>query len=117
MPTLRKVYGDQTPKLLEHLDDLLPGLGMRIAEDAYGTVMARPGLTLAERELVNVIVLFIEGYHRQLYSHLRGSLRSGVSPAVLKSVLRSAGKIAKLDVRRPLATVDDIVRSRSARSL
>jgi 4-carboxymuconolactone decarboxylase len=115
--TLRRVYGDQASKLLDHLDDLEPGLGKRISEDAYGTVMARSGLNLAERELVNVVVLFIEGYHRQLYSHLRGAMRVGVSPGMLKDVLRLAAKTARKDVRRAISTVEDIVRLRPVRSL
>lgn len=117
MGTLRKVYGNQSAKLLQHLEALQPGLGKRIAEDAYGTVMARRGLSLAEREIVNVVALFIGGYRRQLYSHLRGALRSGVRPAVLKSVLRSAGKIAQKDVQREISVVDEIIRNRSKGSL
>ena len=115
MATLRKVYGKQAAKLLEHLDDLQPGLGKRITEHAYGTVMARTGLSLAERELATVVVLFIEGYQRQLYSHIRGALRTGVSPATLKAVLRCAGRTARKDVRKAISTVDEIVRTQTMR--
>jgi len=91
---LRRIYGDQASKLIFHLDQLEEGLGTRIAADAYGAIMSRRGLTLADREIVNVAILFIDGFERQLYSHVRGALRVGVSPRTLKSVLVLASRIS-----------------------
>ena len=68
---LEQIYGKQTQKLLTRLDSLAPGLGHRITQDAYGLVMSRRGLSIRDRELVNVAVLFAHRYDRQLYSHLR----------------------------------------------
>jgi alkylhydroperoxidase/carboxymuconolactone decarboxylase family protein YurZ len=87
--TLSKVYGKQTEKLLNALDRLHPLLRTMIVEDVYGRVIARPGMTLRERELVNLVVLTVQGLEKQLYSHLRGALRMGVSPTSLRSLLRS----------------------------
>jgi len=109
---LSRVYGKQTEKLVLRLEELETGLGRRITEDAYGTIMARPGLHLTEREVINVVVLFIDGYNRQLYSHLRGALRVGVKPRVLKSVLAFVGNLANQDARPAMETVDRIWQNR-----
>jgi len=109
---LTRVYGKQTEKLVFRLEELETGLGRRITEDAYGTIMARPGLHLSEREVVNVVVLFIDGYNRQLYSHLRGALRVGVKPRVLKSVLALVGNLVNQDARPAMETVDRIWQNR-----
>ncbi len=109
---LTRVYGEQTGKLVSRLEELEKGLGLRITEDAYGTIMARPGLHLSEREVVNVVVLFVDGYKRQLYSHLRGALRVGVKPRVLKSVLALVGHLVNQDARPAMETVDRIWQNR-----
>jgi len=109
---LTRVYGKQTGKLVIRLEELEKGLGRRITEDAYGTIMVRPGLHLSEREVVNVVVLFIDGYKRQLYSHLRGALRVGVKPRVLKSVLALVGHLVDQDARPAMETVDRIWQNR-----
>jgi alkylhydroperoxidase/carboxymuconolactone decarboxylase family protein YurZ len=108
---LRKVYGKQTEKLLARLEELSEGLSMRVTEDAYGAVMARPGLTLADREVINVVVLFVEGYEPQLYSHIRGALRSSVKPHAIASALEHAGRIAAKNPSRAVTLVNEIARS------
>jgi 4-carboxymuconolactone decarboxylase len=100
---LERIYGDQTPKLLRHLDTLSPGLGHRITQDAYGLIMNRSGLTLQEREMANVVVLFIQGYDRQLYSHLRGALRVGVQRKTLDSIILLSAETANMSAKRALA--------------
>jgi alkylhydroperoxidase/carboxymuconolactone decarboxylase family protein YurZ len=87
MKVLRTIYGNQTEKLLGSLARLHADLPRMIVEDVYGRIIARAGMTIAERELVNVTVLTIQGLNRQLYSHLRGALRVGVSPEVLRTLL------------------------------
>jgi 4-carboxymuconolactone decarboxylase len=103
---LERIYGGQTSKLLRHLDDLYPGLGHRITQEAYGLIMNRGGLTLRDRELVNVVVLYVHGFKRQLYSHLRGALRVGVSKTTLRSVVLLAANVVGKDSRQALATLD-----------
>lgn len=104
--------GDQTRTLLEHFDGLHARLADCITGDAYGLIMSRRDLLIAERELANVIVLFVHGYRRQLYSHLRGALRVGVTPFTLKSVLNLVGGIAGKDARGATETVDLICQNR-----
>ena len=108
---LRRVYGAQTNKLLRHLKRIEPSLPRRVVEEAYGRVMSRSGLSLAERELINVVVLFIQSYERQLFSHLRGALKNGVSPDALRTVLQLAATRRKLDTKSAFETIGRIDRS------
>jgi alkylhydroperoxidase/carboxymuconolactone decarboxylase family protein YurZ len=94
---LRQIYGEQSGKLIARLEEIEKWLGTRITEDAYGAIMTRPGLPLADRELINVVILFIDGFEPQLYSHLRGAIRVGVTPRALMSVLILAAHIAAKD--------------------
>jgi alkylhydroperoxidase/carboxymuconolactone decarboxylase family protein YurZ len=65
--------------------------------------MNRSGLTLQEREMANVVVLFIQGYDRQLYSHLRGALRVGVQKKTLESIILLSAETANMSAKRALA--------------
>jgi 4-carboxymuconolactone decarboxylase len=96
---LQQIYGEQSGKLIARLEELEKGLGTRITEDAYGAIMTRPGLPLADRGLINVVILFIDGFQPQLYSHLRGAVRLGIKPRELRSVLILAARIAAKDPR------------------
>lgn len=90
----RSVYGTQTNKVLQGLERLHPGLANQILSEAYGRIMARKGLDLAEREIANVVVLFTLEYKTQLISHLRGALRAGISRSVLAGILKLAGTVS-----------------------
>lgn len=83
---LGRVYGNQTVRLLESLRRIHPDLPAMIVENVYGQVFSRPGMSLREREIVNVTVLTIQGLDRQLYSHIRGALRVGVNGGELRSL-------------------------------
>lgn len=85
---LRAVYGTQAGKLIKRLEELHPGLGRRILLDSYGQILSRRGLSLRERELINVTILFILRYEAQLYSHLRGALRAGIDVRTLSALIR-----------------------------
>lgn len=85
---LQRVYGRQTEKLLHSLAAIHVDLPRMIVQDVYGKVIARAGLRMQERELINITVLTIQGLDRQQYSHIRGALRVGVPPGVLRSVFR-----------------------------
>jgi 4-carboxymuconolactone decarboxylase len=86
MKMLRRIYGEQAEKLLASLAELHVELPQMIIRNVYGEVFGRPGLTLAEREIINVTVLTIQALPRQLYSHIRGALRVGVPPTALRAL-------------------------------
>jgi 4-carboxymuconolactone decarboxylase len=94
MRVLRRIYGSQTNRLLANLKVLHPELPDWIVEDVYGRVFARPGLGLRERELLNVVALGVQGLHRQLFSHIRGSLRAGIHPNDVKKILQLVERAA-----------------------
>jgi len=84
----RDVYGSAYDALRASVADANPALDRLMVETGYGTVLGRPGLDPAVRELCLVAVLTVQARDRQLYSHLRGALRTGASPAWVEAALR-----------------------------
>lgn len=97
---LRKIYGEQAGPLVRNLDRLHPGLARRVVMDAYGAILSRQGLSICERELINVVVLYLLAYERQLYSHVRGALRVGVMPETLHFLFKTYKGHSKMNFRR-----------------
>jgi len=65
----------------ESFTGICPDFADYIVEAGFGDVYGRDGLTLAQRQLLNVAVLTaIGGAERQLAVHIRGALNVGVSP-------------------------------------
>lgn len=106
---LRKVYGRQTDSLLKNLRSVHPELPGWVRRDVYGKVFARSGLSLQERELCNVVVLGIQGMERQLHSHIRGALRSGMSYRDLQSILACAARTLRRKTIPGFRTVRTVV--------
>ncbi|WEX90581.1 carboxymuconolactone decarboxylase family protein [Sinorhizobium garamanticum] len=73
------------------LDPLSPDLSRLLIEDAYGDVMARPGLSQKNRELINVAVITVLGTARPaLRFHIAGMLETGWSPReIVETLLHS----------------------------
>jgi hypothetical protein len=61
---------------------------------------------------VNVVVLALGGYHRQLYSHIRGAIRVGVQAATLASVLVRAERRTGRNLGSARALVRDLASQR-----
>lgn len=78
--TFTAVYRDNTDAVLAHLDRLAPGFSDWVLHAAYGSILSRPGLDLADRELSATSALALMGLARPLESHIRGALHNG-SPA------------------------------------
>jgi 4-carboxymuconolactone decarboxylase len=76
------------------MEGLHPDFSGWILEYGYGTVLSRPGLTPAQREIVAVAVLTAGGWERQLESHLRGALNAGADPGDVRRAVRQAGALA-----------------------
>jgi len=94
----RRVYGPAYGRLVPAVRALHPDLATWMVEHGYGRVLARPGLSAKDRELVTVAALAALGWERQLVSHLLGALRVGGRPreveAALLAGLRAAGEAA-----------------------
>ncbi len=82
-----KVYAAATPKLRENLKNISPELGEWTVSIGYGLVMCRPGLPAHHRELLEIAVLAVQGFPRQLHSHLRGALNLGSSREEVETIL------------------------------
>ncbi len=84
--TASKVYGSTLDKLVENVDMLSPLLSSQMIREGYGTVLSRNTLPLHKREILICIVLAETGYERQLYSHVRGALRTGAKQHIETTV-------------------------------
>ncbi len=84
------VYAGQYERLRENIRALHPDLEQWMVVDGYGKVLGRPGLALVIRELCIVATLAVTGASKQLYSHLRGALNVGASPADVDAALSEA---------------------------
>ncbi|MEX2117054.1 MAG: carboxymuconolactone decarboxylase family protein [Bacteroidota bacterium] len=100
---LRRVYGDQTKKLLTNLRALHPELPAWVVKDVYGKVFSRRGMSLRERELCNVVVLSFQNLEKQLRSHIRGAQRAGMSLPDLRKALLLAQRVTG---RRELRAIE-----------
>ena len=109
----RRIYGTAYEALRASVADASPALDRLMVEVGYGTVLGRPGLEPARRELCLVAVLAAQARDRQLHSHLRGALRTGAPPGWVEDALEiglervgdaAAARIRDLwaDVRRRL---------------
>lgn len=84
LENLRRIEGNNTPAILDTLDDIAPDLGEMIIRFVYGEIYSRDGLDLARRQLVTVAVLAALGNARpQLKFHLTGALLAGCTPTQL----------------------------------
>lgn len=109
----RTVYGRAYDALRANVADANPALDRLMVETGYGTVLARPGLEPATRELCLVAVLAVQARDRQLHSHLRGALRTGASPAWVEAALEAGLSRAPERVRDRLRELWHEVRERS----
>ncbi len=95
------IYGEGADKVRTHLEGLSPDFSSWIAGHAYQTVLARPGLPAAGRELLAVAALAATGHDRQLASHVRGAVRLGARPEdVMQTIDLLAGQIPETRVER-----------------
>jgi 4-carboxymuconolactone decarboxylase len=83
-----EVYRDNVKKLRANLSRISPELESWTALIGYGLVLTRPGLPPHWRELLEVAVLAVQGFPRQLHSHLLGALNLGGNPEEIETVLR-----------------------------
>jgi 4-carboxymuconolactone decarboxylase len=73
------VYGRKYDALRQAVTRLHPALDAWMLQDGYGKVLARPGLSLAQRELCIVAACAASEQLPQLRSHLRGALNCGAT--------------------------------------
>jgi len=106
--TFQMIYGNQSEKVIGGLNRLHKGLGHHVVTEAYGRIMSRRGLTLAERELINVTVLFIKGFRTQLFSHIRGAIRAGVRRQNLEALASFFGRFSTSGAAEFLSVLESV---------
>lgn len=78
---LESIQGPDAGEVYAGLRGLSPDFADYVLEAGFADVYGRPGLDLAQRQLINVAVLTaVGGCEPQLGVHVRGALHVGVSP-------------------------------------
>jgi len=101
------VYGAHAAEVKRKLSRLHADFARFVLTDAYGQVLGRPFLGIQEREAMAVAMLAVLDQESQLRAHVRGALRVGVPPALVRAALAAAeeGAGRQLDpARRVIAT-------------
>lgn len=83
------IYKKNYKKLIDNMKYLSPDLKDWMIIEGYGKVLGRKGLSLLERELINVSVLCTRFYKNQLHSHLKGCIHLGATKDLLSKLLHS----------------------------
>jgi 4-carboxymuconolactone decarboxylase len=91
LATRRQVLGDDyVDRALANADAFAQPLQDLVTGFAWGTVWQRPGLALAERSLLTVVMLVALNRPHELKTHLRGALNNGVSREKIREALLHA---------------------------
>ncbi len=91
------IYKKNYKKLIENINSYSPDLREWMIVEGYGKVFNRSGLSLIEREMINVAVLCIRYFENQLHSHMKGCINLGTSREDLKKLLSNIKSIAGID--------------------
>jgi len=84
------VYGADAAKVRANLAAVDPDVASWIEEDAYGTVLSRPGIDPSLRERIGVVLLVAQGLRNQLSGHVRGALNFGATTGDVAAFLDAA---------------------------
>lgn len=77
---MSSVIGEEANDVLASLNTISPDFGTYMIEAGFADIYGREGLSLVQRELVNLAVLAtLGGAEPQLAVHIRGALRVGIS--------------------------------------
>ncbi|MCB9366635.1 MAG: carboxymuconolactone decarboxylase family protein [Calditrichaeota bacterium] len=96
-----RVYQQNVQKLRTNLEGVSPELSRWTVWIGYGMVMSRPGLPAHWRELLEVAVLAVQGFPRQLFSHFKGALNLGATAGEVELVLKAAQLLSAEETLRP----------------
>ncbi|MBK6767136.1 MAG: carboxymuconolactone decarboxylase family protein [bacterium] len=96
-----RVYRQNVDKLRVNLEGISPELSRWTVWIGYGLVMSRPGLPEKWRELLEVAVLAVMGFPRQLHSHFKGALNLGATANEVELVLEVSQLVTTEETLRP----------------
>ena len=79
---------ERTDEILGYLNEWHPDLAEFLLEHGFDALYTRPGLTLQQRQLINVTTLVTQGdTGNNLYNHLVASLNLGLTEEELREAL------------------------------
>ncbi|MFM8569302.1 MAG: RdgB/HAM1 family non-canonical purine NTP pyrophosphatase [Candidatus Kapaibacterium sp.] len=110
--TCKTIYTEVFEKMMARLSESSPDLASWMIVEGYGKVLSRAEMDVCTRELVNVAVLSVTGYERQLYSHLRGAMNMGAEVHEIDDAVEAAMGLAPAHVHRRSLDVWDAFRQR-----
>lgn len=84
------VYGPHAGEVKRKLAALHPDFARFVLKDAYGQVLGRPFLGLPDREAMAVAMLAALDQDAQLRAHVKGALRVGLPPPLVRAALAAA---------------------------
>lgn len=96
-----EVYRGNVEKLRHNLEGISPELSRWTVWIGYGLVMSRPGIPAHWRELLEVAVLSVMGFPRQLFSHFKGALNLGATANEVELVLKASQLVTTAETLRP----------------
>ncbi|MCB0726466.1 MAG: hypothetical protein KDD00_03335 [Ignavibacteriae bacterium] len=106
------IYKNNYKKLIENMNKFSPDLKEWMILEGYGKVLGRKGLSLPEREIINVTILTARFYKHQLHSHIRGCMNIGVSSKEMSIIIESFnGFINKKNVSKCKLLFKSIIKS------
>ncbi len=86
----KAVYGPHAAEVKRKLAALHGDFARFVLKDAYGQVLGRPFLGLKEREAIAVAMLAAIDQDAQLRAHVKGALRVGLEPRLVRAALAAA---------------------------
>ncbi len=96
MKKIRKLYGGQFTRLVEHINAFSPQVLTWMINDGYGRVLSRPGASFQLRELATVATLTVTGYTNQLGAHVRGTLNLGLAPSLVVDTISNCRRFCSV---------------------
>jgi alkylhydroperoxidase/carboxymuconolactone decarboxylase family protein YurZ len=85
----RRIYGNKFDKLINNIKSFSPSLSDWLVTEGYGKVLGRKNLSLKEREVCNIAVLSALEFENQLYSHINGGHRLGLTWVEIGKIIDS----------------------------
>lgn len=83
----QSIYTNVYEKMRAKLGRISPDLDHWMIIEGYGKTLSRPGISTKTRELISACSLAAMGWENQCYSHIRGALNVGASPAECRGLL------------------------------
>lgn len=98
--TCEMVYTNTYAPLMSKIKEFSPQLQEWMLIDGYGKTLSRSGLSFLDREILVVTVLLVQGWKKQLYSHIRGSKNVGIPKEILEELLVFGNEFFSYPIRQ-----------------